>query len=207
MHLLVTDRLACPRCGPGFALILLADELTERRVLQGSLGCPNCRERYPVRDGYGDLRPSPRQPQLSPAPVHGDDAEGTLRTAALLGVQKGPGMVLVSGPSAGYGERLAAMIEDIEVVAVHPDLREAREAPGVSRLAMGDRFPFQTGSLRGVLLHGVGERAELDEGLRVLAPGARLVLIDPPPGSDEAMRAMGLELLLESEGTLVGARK
>ena len=60
MHLLLTDRLTCPRCGPEFGLVLLADRLEDRRVLEGALGCPNCRDRYPVRDGFGDLRPPPR---------------------------------------------------------------------------------------------------------------------------------------------------
>ena len=30
MQLLLTDRLSCPRCGPGFGLILLADRLADR---------------------------------------------------------------------------------------------------------------------------------------------------------------------------------
>lgn len=60
MHLLLTDRLTCPRCGPTFGLILLADRMVERRVLQGTLGCPNCRDSFTVRDGFADLRAPPR---------------------------------------------------------------------------------------------------------------------------------------------------
>ena len=56
MHLLLTDRLTCPRCGPSFGLILLADRMNDRRVVDGVLGCPNCRDGFPVRDGFGDLR-------------------------------------------------------------------------------------------------------------------------------------------------------
>ena len=46
MHILLTDVVTCPRCGPEFGLILLADRFEERRVMQGRLGCPNCREEY-----------------------------------------------------------------------------------------------------------------------------------------------------------------
>jgi uncharacterized protein YbaR (Trm112 family) len=60
VQLLLTDRLSCPRCGPAFGLILLADRLTERRVHQGALGCPNCRDSFPIVDGFADLRSPPR---------------------------------------------------------------------------------------------------------------------------------------------------
>jgi len=59
MNLVLTDVLACPRCGPPFGLILLADSMRERRVLEGVLGCPNCYGRYPVRGGLADLRAVP----------------------------------------------------------------------------------------------------------------------------------------------------
>ncbi len=207
MHLLVTDRLACPRCGPEFGLILLADELKERRVLQGALGCANCRERYPVDDGFGDLRPSPRTPQPREGLELGDDPEGALRLAALLGVREGPGLLFLSGSRVRHASRLAAMIEGIEVAAMHPDLRWEPETEGVSRIAIGERFPFYGGSLRGVVLEGEEGGERFDEGVRVLAPAARLVFYQPPDGTKARMRNEGMDLLMEAESVLVGVRK
>ena len=43
MHILLTDTLTCPRCGPDFGLILLAERIEGRRVMDGHLGCANCR--------------------------------------------------------------------------------------------------------------------------------------------------------------------
>lgn len=60
MQLLLTDRLTCPRCGPTFGLILLADRMSDRRVRDGRLGCPNCRDSFPIVDGFADLRAPPR---------------------------------------------------------------------------------------------------------------------------------------------------
>jgi uncharacterized protein YbaR (Trm112 family) len=60
MHILLTDILTCPRCGPAFGLILLAEQTAGRRVLEGVLGCANCRERYPVRDGAIFFAGAPR---------------------------------------------------------------------------------------------------------------------------------------------------
>ncbi|HWK89996.1 MAG TPA: Trm112 family protein, partial [Longimicrobium sp.] len=56
MHILLTDLLTCPRCGPEHGLVLLADRIEERRVVRGRLGCPNCRETYPVAGTVADLR-------------------------------------------------------------------------------------------------------------------------------------------------------
>ncbi len=207
MHLLVTDRLACPRCGPRFGLVLLADELRERRVLKGALGCANCRERYPVEDGFGDFRPAPRTPQVQQGVDLRDDPEGALRMAALLGVREGPGLLLLSGSHVRHAPRLAAMLDSIEVAAVHPALRGEPETEGVTRIAIGERFPFFTASLRGVVLEGEAGGEWLPEAFRVLAPSSRLVYFDPPPGTKNRLEAEGLELLMEAESVLVGVRK
>lgn len=52
----LSDLLTCPRCGPGYGLVLLPYEASDRRVRTGVLGCANCRERYPVEEGVADLR-------------------------------------------------------------------------------------------------------------------------------------------------------
>lgn len=62
MNVGLTDHLVCPRCGPPFGLILLARDVRDRRVRQGEFGCANCRDRFPVEGGFGDLRPPPRGP-------------------------------------------------------------------------------------------------------------------------------------------------
>jgi uncharacterized protein YbaR (Trm112 family) len=51
MHIVLTDVLTCPRCGPEFGLILLAHHVEARRVSSGALGCSNCREKYPIVEG------------------------------------------------------------------------------------------------------------------------------------------------------------
>lgn len=206
MHLLVTDRLSCPRCGPEFGLVLLADELAERRVLRGWLGCANCRERYPVTEGFGDLRPPPREPEDAPPPPESDPEEA-FRLAALLGVREGPGLLLLAGDPAGQAGPVAGMIDEIEIVAAHAGLRGEDETPGVSRISAGERLPFFTGSLRGVALGGDPSEERLREAVRVLGPGARLVLRFPAEGIGERLEALGTALLLETAKAVVAARE
>ncbi|TVR60966.1 MAG: hypothetical protein EA422_13200 [Gemmatimonadales bacterium] len=215
MHLLVTDRLSCPRCGPAFGLILLADELRERRVLEGALGCANCRERYPVEGGFGDLRPPPRSP-LPAGPVPSvsegrgngprDPAEDTFRLAALLGVREGPGLLLLAGGWVALAGRLAAMIHEIEVVALDPHLRASAEEAGVSRLTTGRTLPFFHASLRGVALDGAQLVEWEEEAIRVLGPGARLVVRDPPADLPGRLEARGLQPLLQTGRYVVAQR-
>lgn len=207
MHLLLTDRLVCPRCGPEFGLILMAGRIEDRRVHEGRLGCFNCREEYPVERGVADLRPPPRDPPAAGGahpPV--DDAEGALRLAALLGVREGPGNLFLVGEPAVHAERIAAMIERIEVVVVHAGLEATEEQSGVSRIRIGNAIPVQPYAMRGVALGSGFSDTHLDEAVRVLAPGARLVLFSAPEGTRERLEARGFETLLATEGTLVFER-
>lgn len=207
MHLLVTDRLTCVRCGPTFGLVLVADDLRDRRLLEGFLGCSNCRDRYPVQGGFGDLRPAPRRALPSGWLESPPDPKGALRLAALLGVREGPGLLLLTSSSVQQAQGVAELVEGIEVVAVHAGLLGDEERPGVSRIVCGEGLPFFSGSLRGVVVEGPWPSEGVREAIRVLAPGARLVWLDPPAGPIEGLEAAGIELLMEAHSVLVGARK
>ena len=207
MHLLTTDRMTCPRCGPEFGLVLVTRRMEDRRVFEGFFGCPNCREEYPIEAGFGDLRPSPRRESEGGTLPAGDDPEGAIRIAALLGLREGSGFVLLAGGAVAYAAGVAALAEGLEVMALHPGLRAAPEEPGVSRFDALQNLPFRSGTLRGVVLEGPDAVERLREGARVLAPEARLVLFAPPAGSGDRLREMGFELLLEEKAAIVGVRR
>jgi uncharacterized protein YbaR (Trm112 family) len=228
MHLALTDILTCPRCGPEFGLILLADRLEARRVYEGVLGCMNCRERYPVRGGCADLRPltgtdagtdttagagaGEREGEgVSVGVGEGGGGEEAFRIAALLGIREGPALALVAGPEARWAAGVAAIVPELEGVALASEVAErvelaaAAEVPGVSRVAAGVALPFFDRALGGVVL--TGEWAErVEEGARVVAPGGRLVLVRGPAGAAERVVAAGLEVVMEQEDVLVATR-
>ena len=208
MHLLLTDRLTCPRCGPSFGLILLANRLEDRVVREGRLGCPNCRDSFPVEGGFTDLREPPRGvlPEgLAGAPPMGesDDAE---RLLALLGVVGGPGTVALVGEPARYASALTASADEIQVVAVDADLRAWPETHRISRIVAAPGLPFFGSTLRAVGVDGRLGAHWLAEAARCVVPRGRVVVVRAPEGTEEVLRAEGLTVLAAEAETVVAAR-
>lgn len=208
MHILVTDLLACPRCGPEFGLILRADELRARRVIEGCLACANCRTQYPVRRGFSDLRPSASGSGMLEEPLDAENAREALRLGALLGEGAGVRPVALVGEVAGQAGLLGGWMDGIELLALHADLSDAGEREGISRLGVGaGRLPFLSGSLGGVAVKGPADVSFIRELARVLSPGSRLVCLEPGEGAAAEMEAAGLALRTMSADGVVGARK
>lgn len=212
MHLLLTDRLTCSRCGPEFGLILLAERMEERRVLEGVLGCPNCRDAFPVRDGFGDLRAPPRgalpvgRAGLPQAEDSDGDREGAGRLAALLGVVEGPGTLLLLGRPVRLAGLVADAVPGVEVAALDADLNGWPEHPRVSRFVSRPGIPFFSRCLRGVVVDGELGEAWLDEAARVVAPLSRVVVTHASESAADRLVGLGLEILASETGTVVAAR-
>jgi uncharacterized protein YbaR (Trm112 family) len=200
VHLLLTDILTCPRCGPDSGLILLADRIVERRVITGVLGCPTCREHYPVRDGAVYCGGKPGLPGTRA------EAEAAVRLAALTGVTPGNRFALLAGPAAAHAAELAALVEGLEVIAVgepNAALPIVVDAPGVNLLGAGSRLPLATGRVAGVALTGRCADFLLEEGARVLAPGGRLLLDPAPPDAAARLAAVGLRVVARDATAVV----
>ena len=206
MHILLTDILTCPRCGPAFGLILLADRTEQRRVLDGTLGCPNCRARYPVRDGAAHCGGEPTRPEGDPS------AEAAIRLAALIGLAQGSRYALLIGPAAAHASALAALLDGLEVIAVGEPGKAGRAAAGaagaagVNPLGIGDRLPLTNARVGGVALTGTRTSPLLEEGARVLAPLGRLLLDPVPPDVEDRLRALGLRIVARDGAAVVAAR-
>ena len=213
MHLLLTDRLCCPRCGPEFGLILLAREMRDRRIIDGELGCSNCREYYPVREGVGDLRIPPREELSEPETGAEEDraskpeSDEAIRLGALLGVSSGPGTLLLFGPAARFAGALTDLISEVEVVGAASSHPGGEEREGLSRVVMGRRIPFFDESLRGVLLSGEEGRTLVEEGVRTVARMGRVVVLGAPEGTRDRLEGAGLSILLEEDQVLVGVKE
>ncbi len=203
MNVSLTDHLVCPRCGPPFGLILLARDVRDRRVRQGEFGCPNCRDRFPVEGGFGDLRPPARGVGQEGNPDSGA-ADAALRLAAALGVTRGPGLIVVPDSCRAEAAPLARMVSGIEVVVVGWGGRGLL-ADGVSAFVTGPRLPLRDGVVRGVVAEGEAGAGWWGECLRVLMPGGRIVIVESGAAARAWMTGSGLATLLDDDDTLVGA--
>lgn len=178
MNTALVDHLVCPRCGPPNGLLLLAHDVRDRRVHEGEFGCPNCRDRFPVTGGFGDLRPPPRgaEPEGSGAGCE-DGAGGQAGTAgeAAVGGRAGGGddAAVARGDHGGDADaralRLAAALGVTQgpgVIVVPGSCRD--EAAGLARLVRGIE----------VLVVGWGGRGVAADGVSAFVTGSRLPLRD-----------------------------
>jgi len=205
VHILLTDRLTCPRCGPDFGLILLAKRLVERQVLDGALGCSNCRDQFPVEGGFVDLRPPPRDPLTATLPATDPDVEATNRLAALLGVSEGSGNVALLGSVSVHAGALADRLPEIEVVAVDAATQVEAERERVSRLVTGVALPFQPWTFRA--LAAVGDAVAPEEAVRVVGRGGRIVMERPAPAATVQLERAGCRILLQEGDWVVALRE
>lgn len=199
MHIILTDILICPRCGPEFGLVVLADEMTDRRIESGQLGCSNCRTFYPVQHGVPDLTGGSEAVEAAPRAAE-DVEEAAYRAGALLGVGGGPSNLFLGGHDVAVAHRLAQILPDTLVVATAAE--HGAQGPA-SLLRHGAMLPFRDRSLRGVALAGKAADRLLEEGLRTLLPAARLVLDPAPADALERLETAGAELLLNEESVMV----
>ncbi len=231
MQLFLTDRLTCPRCGPAFGLILLADDLRDRLVHAGVLGCSNCRDSFRIESGFADLRAPPRGelPGGLAGPTPAGWSRGALeagieqaadesatevaalgeeaaRLVALLGIQIGPGTVALVGEVGRMAVAFGSLIDNLHVVVVDADSRSWPEHPQVSRMVSAPGLPFFDRSLRGVVMDGRLGKAFLLDAARTITPRSRLVVLSSTGQTREVLEEAGLSVLAEEGETVVAAR-
>jgi uncharacterized protein YbaR (Trm112 family) len=214
MHILLTDVVTCPRCGPEFGLIVLADQIEDRRVLQGQLGCPNCREEYPVAEGVADLR-WPRggrgsglgtgageEGAATPVPP---DPERPYRLAALLGITGPAGPVVIVSDDPQLVGEVDGHLPDAGVVGVSSVAPHAARGVAAGWVLAGGALPFRSRAAGGVVLATGNPLPLIEDALRCLSRGARIVIDPAPTGSVAILLREGAELLLEQEEVAVAS--
>ena len=200
----LSDVVTCPRCGPGFGLIMLADRVEDRRAYEAWLGCANCRERYRIERGFADLRWGEAE---RVGPAEAASPEEAARLAALMGVAEGPALVLLVGAGAVNAPLLAAMIDGLEVVAAWTPLAGEAERPGVSRFASaGDVLPYRSGSMHGVALTDEASLRLIEEAARVVMPRSRVVVASGAAEVVERLERAGLRVIAKDESAAVARR-
>jgi uncharacterized protein YbaR (Trm112 family) len=171
MHLEVVGSLRCPAGHDTTWLVARTDRLDARHIMEGVLGCPICGAEYRIERGTARLGP----------PVRGEDEpipDAAIRAAALLDLTTPQGLVLLAGAWAAAAVEIAALVEQIHILALDAPDESPPPGLGVSSVEAGHSIPLASGSARGIALDAahasasmVAQAAEsLRAGGRLLAP-------------------------------------
>jgi uncharacterized protein YbaR (Trm112 family) len=208
VHILLTDQLTCPRCGPDFGLIVLADSLIERRVLEGSLGCANCRNEYPIRSGVADLRSGETAGSGEPPPVaDAADLERAFRLAALAGVGDRSGPVLVRGVDLATVAEIARLLPNAQVFGSSSAPPRHHSAPQHDWVVHGASVPLRDRSLIAAALVGAAAAPVAASAARLLVPDGHLVLERLPLETVTREAPEAWSVVLEQDGFAVASRR
>lgn len=174
--------------------MLLPDEVVDRGVRSGELGCPVCGAIYAVSDGVAVLD--------GMAAGSGNSLASADAMHAFLGLTGPGGYVVLVGAAAAAWRELAALNPGIAFVALNPP-DVVRDEPPVLSVIRASRIPLKTRSMRGVVLGDPagGDPGWAREAARVVLPGLRVTGSGAPPNLPE------LELLGSAGGWWVAARR
>lgn len=194
MHVDLVESLRCPRGHADGWLVASADLVSQRRIVRGTLGCPQCGAEWPIIEGEvafdtdtdtdtdlgaGELHEAAlREPELREVALR----TASLRTAALLDLQDARGAIALAGEAARLADAIAELT-GVLVLAVNAPPGVARSH---SRLRASQSLPLGVGTMRGVHLdvrHAADEW--LAGAVRAVEQGGRIVAPASTPLSEE----------------------
>ena len=195
MFIELTDHLRCPVDHEESFLVLLPDQVENRSVLTGQLGCPVCGRTFELKNGVLDLGGALDWSD------NGDSLLDAAAITALTGLHGPGGYLTLVGNVASMWREVAELNPGVALVAVNPPSGIA-EAPGISVLRAG-RLPLKSGSMRGVVLgRSYGAKEDwISEAARVVLPGLRVVGEGPDPSSGL------IDLMASADGVWVGTKR
>ena len=137
MFIELIDAIRCPADHPPSSLVAAFEDIVDRDVVSGMLGCPVCRSEFQIRGGelwlVTTAMPAPATRALTP------DEDG-LRLAASLDLRSETGFAILRGAWCALAARVAD-ISPTHLVLLDPPLNTPR-GPGRSVIYAGGTVPF-----------------------------------------------------------------
>ncbi|MBA3644813.1 MAG: hypothetical protein H0W63_01415 [Gemmatimonadaceae bacterium] len=195
MFIELVELLRCIRAHDESWLVASIDELHERSIRRGTLGCPVCQAEYRIIDGTADF--SGATASAVPAAETLNSYEVALRAGAFLGLADSAGTVILGGSWAAGASTLA---ESTGARAFTANAMTDAEQPGVGRILVQNIFPFAIASCAGIALDATFDDRAVEGALRVIRPGGRIV------GPAAIARPDGVALLAEDAEWWVGEK-
>lgn len=176
------DLLRCVNAHEDTWLVASLKAISNRFVLDGTLGCPVCHAEYSIRKGIVDFRIGGETEELSAPTIPSVSREDlAMRIGAFLNATEPGATVVLGGSWAEAAQELSVMTET-RVLALNPGER-VEESETVGLLRVGDKIPLAPGSVLGVALSSSSSPEIISSALKVVRPGGRIVgpaTIDAP---------------------------
>ena len=153
MFIELVDSLRCPHDHEESWLVLGAERMDGRNVLEGVLGCPVCRRRFRISAGVADLRTGGHTAESAADAGHEPppaDPEQAMRLAAFLNLSDGGGYAVLAGAWTRHAAGVRALA-DTHLLLVNPE-PGVGIGPGLSGLLADTGLPVAPGSARALAL-------------------------------------------------------
>jgi uncharacterized protein YbaR (Trm112 family) len=184
------DLLRCINEHEDTWLVASFKAVTNRFVMEGTLGCPHCSAEYPILNGIADFSAGlelPRRKGKRPLAIR-DREELATRAGAFLNVTEPGATVVLGGTWADAALELSVMTE-ARVFAINPKAG-AEESETVGLLLVGSEIPVAPGSVLGVALDASFPSETVASAVKAVRPGGRIVgPVEIPPPSEVAVLA------------------
>jgi hypothetical protein len=177
------DLLRCTNAHEDTWLVTSFKTVSNRFVMDGTLGCPTCSAKYSITSGIADFRTATdsfrREPWLSLTALEREHL--ATRAGAFLNVTEPGATVVMGGSWASAAQELSVMTES-RVLALNPD-KGVEESETVGLLRVGTEIPVAPGSVFGVALDSSFPAEILASAVKAVRPGGRIVgpTEIPPP--------------------------
>lgn len=182
MFIELVETLRCVREHGESWLVASIDDLRERSIRAGTLGCPVCGARYPIIDGVADFSGGRCRP-VSDALSSIEASDLAMRAGAFLALGETRGTIVLGGGWArGAGDLVRSL--DVRVIAVNAS-PEVEESPAIALVKISDAIPMAARACAGAALDASFTREAYRSAQKVVRAGGRIVGVNaatPPDG-------------------------
>ena len=190
MFIELLDLLRCINAHEDTWLVASFKTVSNRFVLDGTLGCPTCSAKYPITTGVADFTAGTDLPRRKTGRWAAtlEREELATRAGAFLNATEPGATVVLGGSWASAAQELSLMTEG-RVLALNPE-SGVEESETVGLLLVGSEIPVAPGSVLGVALDASFPAGIVASAVKAVRAGGRIVgPAEIPPPSELAVLA------------------
>lgn len=175
MFIELIDVLRCINAHEDTWLVASFKTVSNRLVVEASLGCPSCSAQYAIHEGIADFSAgfAASSCEAERAAATHRREELATRAGAYLEATE-PGATIVLGGVWAYAAEELSKMAEVRVLALNAP-SEVKESQTVALLRVGTEIPVAPGSVLGVALDAWFPVKLVASAVRAVRPGGRIV--------------------------------